>query len=154
MGAELHEIIIAKDADSLFHMLNHAMYKSALFLTSGSVEKQVGTTDITKLGGLRKLMPVTSATFLIAALAISGVPPFNGFVSKEMVFHGAVETGYRFFPMAAWLGAILTFASFLKLGHSVFLGSKGEEVADKDIKDPSWSMKLPMITPAVKPSPG
>ena len=74
----------------LFHMINHAMYKSCLFLTGGSVEKQAGTTDLTKLGGLGRKMPVTFACFFIAAASISGVPPFNGFFSKELVYDGAL----------------------------------------------------------------
>ncbi|MFA6320651.1 MAG: proton-conducting transporter membrane subunit, partial [Candidatus Omnitrophota bacterium] len=65
----------------LFHMINHAMYKSCLFLTGGSVEKQTGTTDLNKLGGIAKKMPVTFICFIIAAASISGVPPFNGFFS-------------------------------------------------------------------------
>ena len=70
----------------LFHMINHAMYKSCLFLTGGSVEKQAGTTDLAKLGGLGRKMPITFACFLVAAASISGVPPFNGFFSKELVY--------------------------------------------------------------------
>jgi NADH-quinone oxidoreductase subunit L len=129
----------------IFHMLNHAMYKCTLFLTAGSVEKQAGTTELKKLGGLWKTMPITSTVFLVAALSISGVPPFNGFVSKEMVFHGAVETGYSIFAVAAWIGAILTFASFLKLGHAVYLGKRNPDTPVANSKDPDWLMKLPMI---------
>ncbi|MRR51434.1 MAG: NADH-quinone oxidoreductase subunit L [Rhodocyclaceae bacterium] len=132
-------------AGGIFHMLNHAMYKCTLFLTGGSVEKQAGTTDLRKLGGLGRTMPVTAACFWIAAFSISGVPLFNGFVSKEMVFHGAYETGYIIFPIAAWLGAIFTFASFLKLGHSTYLGKPNPETPVKDAKDPGWAMQVPMI---------
>ncbi len=115
----------------LFHMLNHAMYKCTLFLTGGAVEKQAGTTELKKLGGLFKLMPITGVAFWVAAFAISGVPPFNGFVSKELVFHGAVETGKMIFPIAAWIGAIFTFASFLKLGHSTYFGQQSPEMPNK-----------------------
>jgi NADH:ubiquinone oxidoreductase subunit 5 (subunit L)/multisubunit Na+/H+ antiporter MnhA subunit len=132
-------------AGGIFHMLNHAMYKCTLFLTGGSVEKQAGTTDLRKLGGLGRTMPVTAACFWIAAFSISGVPLFNGFVSKEMVFHGAYETGYLIFPIAAWVGAIFTFASFLKLGHSTYLGKPNPETPVKDARDPGWAMQIPMI---------
>ena len=74
-------------------MINHAMYKSGLFLSAGSVEHRTGTTELKKLGGLRRDMPLTAFGFTVCALAISGVWPLNGFVSKEMVFHGALETG-------------------------------------------------------------
>lgn len=126
----------------LFHMINHAMYKSCLFLTGGSVEKQAGTTDLAKLGGLGRKMPITFACFLIAAASISGVPPFNGFFSKELVYDGALERGMIFY-IAAILGSFLTAASFLKLGHAAFLG-KGESKAD--VKEAPVRMLIPMIT--------
>jgi NADH-quinone oxidoreductase subunit L len=115
-------------AGGIFHMINHAMYKSGLFLSAGSVEHRTGTTDLKKLGGLRREMPLTAFGFVVCALAISGVWPLNGFVSKEMVFHGALETGYTVFAIAAWVGAIFTFASFLKAGHAVFFGERSLEV--------------------------
>jgi len=114
-------------AGGIFHMINHAMYKSGLFLSAGSVEHRAGTTELKKLGGLAREMPWTAFGFTVCALAISGVWPLNGFVSKEMVFHGALETGYTVFAVAAWIGAIFTFASFLKAGHSVFFGERTRE---------------------------
>ncbi len=126
----------------LFHMINHAMYKSGLFLTAGSVEKQTGTTDLKKLGGLGRKMPVTFACFLVTAAAISGVPPFNGFFSKELIFDGALESGWIFYAGAA-LGAFLTAASFLKLGHAAYFGKPGEAV--KDVKEAPVPMLVPMI---------
>jgi len=131
-------------AGGIFHMINHAMYKCGLFLSSGSVEHRCGTTELKKLGGLRQEMPLTAFGFAVCALAISGVWPLNGFVSKEMVFHGAVETGYIIFAVAAWVGAILTFASFLKAGHSVFLGPRSQEVpAVKESESPVF---IPILT--------
>ena len=115
-------------AGGIFHMINHAMYKCGLFLSSGSVEHRTGITELKKLGGLAREMPWTALGFSVCALAISGVWPLNGFVSKEMVFHGALETGYPIFAIAAWVGAIFTFASFLKAGHSVFFGPRTTEV--------------------------
>src|SRR5690242_16824892 len=73
----------------LFHMVNNALYKSTLFLTGGAVERQAGTTDLKKIGGLGKSMPITWGCFLVAALSISGVPFTNGFYSKELIYHGA-----------------------------------------------------------------
>jgi len=127
----------------LFHMINHAMYKSCLFLTGGSVEKQAGTTDLSKLGGIGSKMPVTFICFIIAAAAISGVPPFNGFFSKELVYDGALERGWVFYAMAA-LGSFFTAASFLKLGHSAFLGRR-LSVNDK-VREAPVAMLIPMIT--------
>lgn len=112
-------------AGGLFHMLNHAIYKSCLFLTAGAVEKRTGTMDLAKLGGLARVMPFTFAAFGIAALAISGIPPLNGFMSKWMVYQGIVEAGvdkYWIFLVAAMFGSALTLASFVKVAHAVFLG--------------------------------
>jgi formate hydrogenlyase subunit 3/multisubunit Na+/H+ antiporter MnhD subunit len=130
-------------AGGLFHMINHAMYKSGLFLSAGSVEHRAGTTELKKLGGLRREMPLTAFGFTVCALAISGVWPLNGFVSKEMVFHGALETGYTVFAVAAWIGAIFTFASFLKAGHSVFFGERTREVPE--VKESPLPITLPIL---------
>lgn len=138
-------------AGGLFHMLNNAVYKSCLFFSGGSVEKRAGTTDLEKLGGLAKAMPITFVTFLIASLAISGVPPFNGFVSKWMVYQGIIETakggGYLWvvWLVAAMFGSALTLASFMKLIHAVFLGQPSSEsgVAGKVLRDVGPSMWIP-----------
>ena len=126
----------------LFHMINHALYKSCLFLTGGAVEKQTGTTDLAKLGGIGIKMPVTFVCFLIAAASISGVPPFNGFYSKELVYDAALERGTIFY-LAAILGTFLTAASFLKLGHAAFLGKISD--SNKNVRE----TKLPMLVPMV-----
>lgn len=130
----------------LFHMINNALYKSCLFLTGGSVEKQAGTTDLTRLGGLARKMPITFAGFLIAAASISGVPPFNGFFSKELVYDGALERGMIFYAAAA-LGSFLTAASFLKLGHAAFFGKLNKE--NDNVRESPAAMTIPMITLAV-----
>ena len=125
----------------LFHMVNNSIYKSCLFFTAGSVERQAGTTDLTQLSGIGRKMPVTFAGFLIAAAAISGVPPLNGFFSKELVFGAALESNVVFFAIAA-LGAFFTAASFLKLGHAVYFG-KPTEAASK-AKEAPWPMLVPI----------
>jgi len=80
-------------AGGLFHMLNNTIYKSALFLVAGNVEKETGTTDLDRLGGLARLMPVTFIACTVAALSISGIPPLNGFASKWMIYQGIISTG-------------------------------------------------------------
>lgn len=127
----------------IFHMINHALYKSCLFLTGGSVEKQAGTTDLRKLGGLASKMPITFAGFVIAACAISGVPPFNGFFSKELVYDGALERGWIFYG-AAVLGSFFTAASFLKLGHAAYFGKRSGEL--DGVKEAPLSMLIPIVT--------
>ncbi|MDO9541058.1 MAG: proton-conducting transporter membrane subunit [Kiritimatiellia bacterium] len=126
----------------IFHMINNAIYKCCLFLTGGAVEKQAGTTDLKKLGGLAKGMPITFLCFAVAAVSISGVPPFNGFFSKELVYDGALARG-QWYYWAALAGSFLTAASFLKLGHSAFLGKRPAEM--KQVKEAPLAMLLPMI---------
>lgn len=130
----------------IFHMLNNAMYKCCLFLTGGSVEKQTGTTDLGKLGGLMRKMPITFGCFVIAAVSISGVPPFNGFFSKELIYDAALERGWIFY-LAALLGSFFTAISFLKLGHAAFLGKASEE--HKNVKESGWLMLAPMVVIAI-----
>jgi len=131
----------------IFHMLNNAIYKCGLFLSAGSVEYRTGTTELKKLGGLCYDMPVTALCYAVCALAISGIWPLNGYVSKEMVIHGSYETGYIIFTIAAWIGAIFTFASFLKAGHSIFLGPRTKEVPK--VKESESPIFIPMIVLAL-----
>jgi NADH-quinone oxidoreductase subunit L len=126
----------------LFHMINNALYKNCLFLTAGSVEKQTGTTNLNKLGGLWSKMPITAVCFLITAASISGVPPFNGFFSKEMIYGAALER-HPIFYIAAILGSFLTAASFLKLGHAAYFGKRAAE--NENVKESSLPMLVPMI---------
>jgi NADH:ubiquinone oxidoreductase subunit 5 (subunit L)/multisubunit Na+/H+ antiporter MnhA subunit len=130
-------------AGALFHMVNNAIYKCCLFLSGGAVERKAGTTDITNLGGLRRNMPITATCFVIAAASISGIPPFNGFFSKELVVEGALHTGYTLFYWAGVVGSILTLASFLKLGHSVYFGERPKAVAQT--REAEWPMLVPMV---------
>jgi NADH:ubiquinone oxidoreductase subunit 5 (subunit L)/multisubunit Na+/H+ antiporter MnhA subunit len=132
-------------AGAIFHMLNNAIFKDCLFLTAGSVERRTGTMDLAKLGGLGRMMPFTFVSFFIAALSISGVPPLNGFVSKWMVYQGIVDAGiahYWIFLIAAMFGSALTLASFIKVGHSVFLGDKPREIGE--VKEVEHTMRFPM----------
>jgi len=141
-------------AGGLFHMLNNAIYKNCLFLCSGAVEKKTGTAELGELGGLAKAMPVTFGAFLIAALSISGIPPFNGFVSKWMIYQGALEAAenapqlWKIIPLviliSAMFGSALTLASFVKALYSVFLGQK-TEITQKVKKDVPFEMKLPLV---------
>jgi formate hydrogenlyase subunit 3/multisubunit Na+/H+ antiporter MnhD subunit len=121
-------------AGGLFHMVNHTIYKSNLFLTLGSVEKRTGTNELDYLGGLGKAMPFTFIAALIGALSISGIPPFNGFFSKWMIYQGLIEKtsslspGYQLWLLGciiiAVFGSALTLASFMKFIHAIFLGRK------------------------------
>lgn len=141
-------------AGGVFHMLNNAVYKSCLFFTAGNVEYRTKTTELDKLGGLSKLMPLTYTACLIASLSISGVPPFNGFVSKWMIYQGLVsrlQSGNFISSVIttlclvlAMFGSGLTLASFIKLIHAAFLGQRNSA-----IKEVPWTMWFPPIILAV-----
>ncbi|MBN1482945.1 hypothetical protein EH223_13505 [candidate division KSB1 bacterium] len=132
-------------AGGLFHMINNTIYKSNLFLTLGSVEKQTGTNELDDLGGLARNMPITFIMALVGALSISGIPPFNGFFSKWMIYQGVLETaktaapGYQLWILVclilAIFGSALTLASFMKFLHAIYLGKRPEKL--KDIKETS-----------------
>ncbi|MDR0439326.1 MAG: NADH:ubiquinone oxidoreductase [Methanocalculaceae archaeon] len=112
----------------LFHIINHAMYKGLLFLTVGAVIYRTGVWDLNKMGGLGHKMKWTMIFFLIGALAIAGIPPFNGFASKLMIY----ESTFAFNPIIAIIAmvvSILTLASFMKVFHSVFMGPELLEYA-------------------------
>lgn len=141
-------------AGGLFHMLNNTLYKSCLFLSGGNVQYKTKTSDLDSLGGLAKIMPITFFSALIAALSISGVPPFNGFFSKWMVYQGLIEKGksggalWIICIVAAMFGSGLTLASFIKLIHAIFLGKAKDERQAKDAKkkdEVSWSMWIPPV---------
>jgi len=138
-------------AGGLFHMINNAIYKCCLFLGAGSIEKQAGSTELDNLGGLGKNLPLTFLSFLFASFAISGIPPFNGFFSKWMIYQGLVE-GYRngdqswiLWIIMAMIGSGLTLASFMKIIHATFLGHTDETIRKKGISEPHWTALLPLI---------
>jgi len=126
----------------IFHMLNNAVYKCGLFLTAGAVERQAGSAELEKLGGLAKFMPVTFLCFTVMAFSISGVPPFNGFFSKELLYDATLKQGFIFY-LAAIAGSFLTAASFLKLGHSVYLGERRSDA--QGIKEAPPAMLAAMV---------
>jgi hydrogenase-4 component B len=134
-------------AGAILHAVNHACFKSCLFLGAGSVLYRTGERDMDKLGGLAASMPYTSGTTTIASLSIAGVPPFNGFTSKWLIVAACLLAGMRF-PLFLVLGivalfiSLATLASFLKVLGSVFFG-KAEE--SRGIKEVPISMVVPQV---------
>ena len=133
----------------LYHAMNHTLFKGLLFLAAGAVLHETGTTDLGKLGGLSKKMPHTTALFLIGAASISGIPPFNGFASKWMIYQAtyqkAAETGNIGFALAtivALVTSTLTLASFVKVSQSVFFGQLPKEC--ENVKEVPFGMRLAM----------
>lgn len=133
----------------LYHAMNHTLFKGLLFLAAGAVLHETGTTDLGKLGGLSKKMPHTTVLFLIGAFSISGIPPFNGFASKWMVYQAtyqkAVESGnigFLLVTIIALVTSVLTLASFVKVSQSVFFGQLPKEL--EHVKEVSFGMRLAM----------
>jgi multicomponent Na+:H+ antiporter subunit A len=118
-----------------FHLLNHALFKAALFLVAGVVAHEAGTRDLRELGGLRGVFPVTAGIAAITALSMAGVPPLNGFYSKELLFEAAYETAHGagglawLYPAAAVLASVFTVVYSLRF-LSVFLGARPDELGD------------------------
>ena len=135
-------------AGALFHMINHVLYKSGLFLTAGALEKRTGTTDLRHISGLGKLMPLTAACFVVFGLAISGFPGLNGFFSKELVFDAALETNVVYY-IVALVGAAMTAISFLKLGGAAFFGKLTLPQGIKQVKEAPVGMALPAVVLAL-----
>jgi len=116
-------------AGGLFYLFSTAIWTSLLFFTTGSVENRTGTSELSSLGGVARWMPLTSTGCLIGGLAISGVPPFNGFFSKWMIYQGIIELGtvggveklWIIWLSAAMFGSVITLASFMRMFYSVFL---------------------------------
>jgi hydrogenase-4 component B len=139
---------------SLLHVVNHALFKGLLFLGAGSVLHATGTREIDHLGGLLKRMPWTGATFLVGAVAISGLPPLNGFVSELLVFMGAYQgvtaagttAALPSLAVIAGLALIggLAAACFTKAFGIVFLGEPRTDHATK-AREAGWAMRLPML---------
>ncbi|RJO65219.1 MAG: hypothetical protein C4540_01870 [Candidatus Omnitrophota bacterium] len=143
----------------LFHMVNNVIYKSGLFLVGGAVGQKRNTYELEKLGGLAVYMPLTFIATIVFALSISGVPPFNGFASKWILYQ-AIFTGlanassffvsflYVFALVAAMFGSALTLASFVKFVHAVFLGQDTHS-GKKPVGEISPSMYVPLLVLAI-----
>ena len=116
---------------AIFHIINHATFKAALFMTAGIVDHEVHSRDIKRLGGLLTLMPITATIAMITALSMAGIPPLNGFLSKEMMLEEAAHTIWAGNPWV--VGGVATFGALLSVAYSlryiahVFLGPKRDD---------------------------
>jgi hydrogenase-4 component B len=140
---------------ALLHVFNHGFFKGLLFFNAGSIRRATGSEDLNQLGGLMKFMPLTAITTLIASFSISGVPLFNGFVSKWSIYVASVQ-GFRYaryLPLCtiiAILTSALTLASFIKFFGVSFLSRTSalvkQRAADQnDRLEVPWTMQLPQF---------
>jgi multicomponent Na+:H+ antiporter subunit D len=128
---------------ALFHVLNHAIFKSLLFLNSGAVQLRTGTRDIREMGGLENRMRVTGVTSTFGTLSIAGVPPFNGFWSKLFIILGAVAAKQWTVAFLLVFFSIFTLGYFLYLQRRVFFGKLNERW--KDLKEAPAFMSIAVI---------
>ena len=138
---------------ALFHVFNHSLFKGIAFLCAGTVIHATGYNDMDQMGGLARKMPRTMICFLVSALAIAGLPPFNGFVSKWMIYQALYEKGiesgniwFIFVCVVAVATSSITLAYFLKPLQSVFFGQLPDDCADAH--DPPFLMRLPVTVMA------
>ncbi|GLC90180.1 Na+/H+ antiporter subunit A [Lysinibacillus piscis] len=140
---------------ALFHLINHSTFKGALFMMVGIVDHEAGTRDIRRLGGLMALMPITFTIAVIGSFSMAGLPPFNGFLSKEMFFAAvlAIRDVEAFsiadigllFPMVAWVASIFTFVYSMILISRTFLGRFQPERLDKKPHEAPFGMLISPI---------
>ena len=133
-------------AGAVYHMINHAIFKSLLFYNAGALETALGTRDLRQMGNVARLLPVTSGTSMIASLSISGIPPFNGFFSKLVIIVAAVQAGRPVFAFIAVVGSLLTLASFLKVQK---FGLRSGRPVERLAGEVDAGMKAAMIILAV-----
>jgi len=126
----------------LLHLVNHAVYKALLFLTSGSIEMATGTRQLAQLGGLARRMPVTRATCAIASASIAGVPPFAGFWSKLILVIAAVQAGFYWIAAIIVSVSVCTLIMYLKVHRYVFLGELPQSLLR--VRESKTSMLLAM----------
>ena len=128
---------------AIFHIINHLTFKAALFMTAGIVDHETHTRDIKRLGGLRRLMPITFLIGTAAALSMAGIPLFNGFLSKELMLEEAAHTDWfgsaYAVPVMATIGALLSVAYSLRFISHVFLGPVRDDYPHKP-HDPPFGM--------------
>jgi multicomponent Na+:H+ antiporter subunit D len=127
------------EAGGVLHMMNHALFKGLLFLSMGAVIYSTGTRDLHNLGGLANHLPITTAACLVGSLAISGIPPFNGYVSKCLLFEASPSV---YVSVLFSLTCAGTVASFIKLFRLTFMGSPGKSLPHNPIP---LSMKVSLI---------
>src|SRR5690606_24668108 len=111
---------------AVFHIINHATFKAALFMTAGIVDHETGTRNARQLGGLATLMPITTVLAALASASMAGIPLLNGFLSKEMMLEEAAHTAWAgqpwIVPLLATLGALLSVAYAFRYMLHVFFG--------------------------------
>jgi multicomponent Na+:H+ antiporter subunit A len=141
---------------AIFHMVNHSTFKGCLFMVVGIIDHETGTRDIRRLGGLMHLMPITFTLTIIGSFAMAGLPPFNGFLSKEMFFTAVLNASNMtlfnmenvglLIPIIAWIASVFTFIYSMILVFKTFRGkNKPEKLGKKVHEAPIGMLISPLI---------
>lgn len=135
---------------ALFHLFNHSTFKGSLFMVVGIIDHETGRRDIRYLGGLMQVMPVTFTIALIGGLSMAGLPPFNGFLSKEMFFAAVNDVSRAgifglgsiglLFPIIAWIASIFTFVYCMIFVFKTFGGQYRPEKLTRKVHEAPWGM--------------
>ncbi|WP_078552743.1 Na+/H+ antiporter subunit A [Bacillus alkalicellulosilyticus] len=155
-GGENTDFYTLATVAAIFHLINHATFKGSLFMTVGIIDHETGTRDIRKLGGLMAIMPITFTVSLIGLASMAGLPPFNGFLSKEMFFTGLLraselgifnmQTFGFLFPVLGWVASVFTFVYCLIMFFKTFLGKfKPENYDVKHVHEAPMGMLVSPI---------
>ena len=142
---------------ALFHLINHSTFKGALFMVVGIIDHQVGTRDIRRLGGLMTLLPVTFTIAVIGSFSMAGLPPFNGFLSKEMFFESVLiirnldifamgPLWGSLIPIVAWIASVLTFVYSMIIVFQTFLGKHQPNRLDRKAQEAPVGM---LVAPSI-----
>ena len=134
-------------AGAVFHLFNHAIFKTQLFVNAAAVEEQTGTRDMDVMGGLSARMPVTGTTSVVAFLSTAGIPPLSGFWSKLIIIVAVWVSGYHMYAALALLASLITCAYFLSMQRRVFFGTLVEEF--KTIKEAKLGILIPEVVLAL-----
>jgi multicomponent Na+:H+ antiporter subunit A len=155
-GVEDNSIFKYAAFAAIFHLVNHATFKGSLFMIAGIIDHETGTRDIRKLGGLMSLMPITFTIALIGSFSMAGLPPFNGFLSKEMFLTGmlsipdfdlfAFDTWGILFPIIAWIASVFTFVYSFYFVFRTFTGKHKPDLLPKQAHEAPIGM---LISPAI-----
>ncbi|MDI6828917.1 MAG: proton-conducting transporter membrane subunit, partial [Armatimonadota bacterium] len=133
----------------LFHMVNHAIAKALLFLAAGAVIYSTGVRSVSQLGGLAKKMPITSFCFFIGALAVSGIPPLNGFHSKLALFIAGANAGNWLAIGFGIAASLVTLVVLLKAAKNIFWGEESMAVAQPSVREAPLTVVVSMLFLAI-----
>jgi len=136
----------------IFHLINHSVFKGTLFMMVGILDHETGTRDIRKLGGIIHIMPISFTLTMIGAFSMAGLPPFSGFISKEMFFTSLMTLSENtsswtvLIPIIAWIASIFTFIYSMIIIFKSFTGTYHADLLEKVPHEAPWGM---LISPAV-----